>query len=184
MLFNAAALEAIARGEVTLAFRRWARPTVRAGGTLRTAAGVLAIDSVDPVEIIGEEDAARAGFTSVADALAASGNREGQLYRIAFHLDGADPRLALREQAELSPDEMAALRGRVTRLGDWAVPALTLIGAHEGMAAAWLAEALGFGKPALKARIRRLKELGLTESLETGYRLSPRGAALMGEMAK
>lgn len=29
----------IARGEVTLAFRRWRRPTVRAGGSLRSPAG-------------------------------------------------------------------------------------------------------------------------------------------------
>jgi hypothetical protein len=29
------------------------------------------------------------------------------------------------------------------------------------------------------ARLRRLKELGLTESLPVGYRLSPRGQALL-----
>jgi hypothetical protein len=30
-----------------------------------------------------------------------------------------------------------------------------------------------------KRDVRKLKELGLTESLEVGYRLSPRGAALL-----
>jgi hypothetical protein len=30
-----------------------------------------------------------------------------------------------------------------------------------------------------KRNVRKLKELGLTESLEVGYRLSPRGQAFM-----
>jgi ribosomal protein S19E (S16A) len=30
-----------------------------------------------------------------------------------------------------------------------------------------------------KTDVRKLKELGLTESLEVGYRLSPRGQALL-----
>ena len=40
----------------------------------------------------------------------------------------------------------------------------------------------GVGYPDLhtfKRDVRRLKELGLTESLEVGYRLSPRGAAVL-----
>ncbi len=56
----------LADGTVTLAFRRWQRPTVTTGGTLKTAVGVLAIDEV--VEInensITAEDAARAGYGS------------------------------------------------------------------------------------------------------------------------
>ena len=43
MLFRQDVLRRIGEGEVTLAFRRWLRPTVRAGGTLRTRVGVLAI---------------------------------------------------------------------------------------------------------------------------------------------
>lgn len=42
--------DGVADGSITLAFRRMRRPTVRAGGTLRTAVGVLAIDAVDAVE--------------------------------------------------------------------------------------------------------------------------------------
>jgi len=33
-----------------------------------------------------------------------------------------------------------------------------------------------------KRDVRKLKELGLTESLERGYQLSPRGQALMGRL--
>lgn len=35
-------------------------------------------------------------------------------------------------------------------------------------------------KGLFKTRVRRLKALGLTESLETGYRIFPRGKALLG----
>jgi hypothetical protein len=33
-----------------------------------------------------------------------------------------------------------------------------------------------------EADVRKLKELGLTESLEVGYRLSPRGRALLARL--
>ena len=45
------------------------------------------------------------------------------------------------------------------------------------MRAADLAAALGREKLPFKADVRKLKALGLTESLERGYRLSPRGRA-------
>ena len=37
-------------------------------------------------------------------------------------------------------------------------------------------------RPAFKINVRKLKEMGLTESLDTGYRLSPRGEALLREI--
>ena len=50
------------------------------------------------------------------------------------------------------------------------------------MRAADLAPELGLERLPFKARVRRLKELGLTESLERGYRLSPRGAAYLASV--
>lgn len=72
MLFKKDVLEEIAKGAVTLAFRRWQKPTVRAGGTLRTAAGVLAIDAIDMTDAGGltDEDASRSGHLSLAALLA------------------------------------------------------------------------------------------------------------------
>lgn len=35
-----------------------------------------------------------------------------------------------------------------------------------------------------KPRVRQLKELGLTESLEVGYRLSPRGRAVLRHLER
>ena len=43
MILTLPVLDAIRRGEVTCAFRRWRRPSVRTGGTLMTAVGQLEI---------------------------------------------------------------------------------------------------------------------------------------------
>ncbi|HMA14325.1 MAG TPA: hypothetical protein VKP12_06040 [Kiloniellaceae bacterium] len=191
MLFKRPILDKIARGEVTLAFRCWRRPTVKAGGRLRTAVGVLAIEAVEPtaVEALSAAEARRAGFRDLADLQAelARGG-EGTLYRIAFRLAGADPRVALREAGRLDPDAVASLLGRLDRLDagsrtrPWTRRALRLIGAREGTPAAELAGALDLDKPLFKRRVRQLKELGLTESLPVGYRLSPRGLALLAAL--
>ncbi len=183
MLFKAKVLEKIGRGEVTLAFRRWSKPTVQAGGTLRTAAGVLAIGSVDAVEpeTVPETDIRAAGYASREEFLRDL-RSEGTLYRIAFHVAGRDPREALRENDTLDASDIAGLKGRLERLdrgGPWTGVVLSMIAEKEGCTAAEMAERLGMEKPALKRKIRQLKELGLTESLAVGYRLSPRGRAFM-----
>lgn len=187
MLFKRPVLDRIAAGEVTLAFRRWRRPTVRAGGTLTTPAGVLAIEAVDIVaagEVIAAE-ARRVGFAGRDDLLASLGPAEGELYRIAFRLQGADPRAALRERDDLAPEEWAALRQRLDRLdraarhGAWTGAVLRLIGERPGTRASDLAARFGRDTAAFKTDVRKLKALGLTESLEVGYRLSPRGRALL-----
>jgi hypothetical protein len=105
VLLRADTLEGIRTGQVTLAVRRWRRPTVRAGGTLTTAIGVLAIDSVERIEPseLTEDDARAAGAASLQELLDAPQlRREGDLYRIRLHLLGDDPRIALRERAEVS----------------------------------------------------------------------------------
>src|SRR5688500_3791361 len=72
MLFRLDILEGIRAGKVTVAFRRWKRPTVREGGTLRTRAGVLAFDRVrkTSARAITDSDARRAGYASRAVLLA------------------------------------------------------------------------------------------------------------------
>lgn len=183
MLFKADMLERIGRGEVTLAFRRWLKPTVKAGGTLRTAAGVLAIDSVEAVDIrtVPDADVRAAGYAARADLLGDL-RPEGQLYRIAFHVAGKDPRESLRENDTLGPSDIAALDARLDaldRAAPWTRAVLAMIAERDGRTAAEMAERLGVEKLALKRKIRQLKELGLTESLAVGYRLSPRGHAFV-----
>jgi hypothetical protein len=187
MLFTQDDLRRVASGEITVAFRRWRRPTVKAGGTLRTRVGVLAIESVDAIESgqVTDADARRAGRPD-RTALLASLRGDGRLYRIGFHLGGPDPRIALRERADLSPAERAELDARLARLdaasrhGPWTAELLRLIADRPGTRAADLAAELGREKLPFKADVRKLKELGLTESLEVGYRLSPRGRAYLG----
>ena len=67
--FPPATLEKVLRGEVTLAFRRWIRPTVKAGDELRTILGVVYVETVTRVDEgdIGEEEARRAGSPSRAE---------------------------------------------------------------------------------------------------------------------
>jgi hypothetical protein len=186
MLFSQETLRRIEAGDVTLAFRRWRRPTVRAGGTLRTGAGVLAIESIEPVaeEAISDADARRAGAPD-RQTLLAGLRPEGILYRIAFRLEGPDPRIALREQSELDAEERAVIDTRLARLdaasrhGPWTGRVLELIAANPARRAPELAAELGRETARFKADVRKLKELGLTESLVRGYRLSPRGRAYL-----
>jgi predicted transcriptional regulator len=63
--------------------------------------------------------------------------------------------------------------------GAWTTKTLELIAAHPGVVSAQLAKRMKMERPAFKVNVRKLKELGLTESLEIGYRLSPLGQALM-----
>lgn len=68
MLIKLEVLEAIRRGEITLQFRRWSRPSVTPGGTLKTRVGLLRIGRIDEMrpEDVSEDDARRAGFDDVA----------------------------------------------------------------------------------------------------------------------
>jgi hypothetical protein len=169
VLIRVADWERIRSGEVTLAFRRWKRPTVRAGGTLRTSLGVLAIDAVDVVSRVTRAEAVAAGFSSVAEVMSSVDGREGSLYRIRLRFVGEDPRIALRSSSDV---DGLSLSGA-------AVGLLRLIAANPGVRAADLAASVGREKLPFKADVRKLKAQGLTESLEVGYRLSPRGEAYL-----
>jgi hypothetical protein len=74
---------------------------------------------------------------------------------------------------------------RVRRLGarsadgPWGESLLLLIEVRPAVRAPDLAAGVGTPTRTFKARVRQLKELGLTQSLEVGYRLSPRGRALV-----
>lgn len=187
MLFKQHFLDGIRVGTITIAFRRWKRPTVKAGGTLQTPAGLLAINAVDQIEEseITHGAAQKAGFASREELLASLGEREGELYRIRFERAGDDPRIELRENDRLSAKDIAALQTKLDRLdsrsdiGPWTRQILDLISQHPELRAADLAAQSGYEKEWLKLNIRKLKNLGLTESLQVGYRLSPRGRAFL-----
>ena len=188
MLFRQSFLDGIRDGTITLAFRRWRRPSVRSGGTLLTAAGQLSITSVDEVALtrISEADARRAGYTSREALLAELRARdEGKVYRIELGALRVDPRVALRQSASLSESECGEIARRLHRLdersshGPWTRQTLDLIRSRPGVRAGDLCRLVGLDLPPFKLNVRKLKTLGLTESLEVGYRLSPRGTSFM-----
>ena len=187
MLFPPATLQAIADGSVTLAFRRWEQPRVTAGGRQRTAIGVIAFDAVEAVdrEDLDEADATAAGFASVNQLLAFVDRRTANtIFRVRLRLDGPDPRVALRESLP-DAEQLRELANRLDRLdrashhGAWTRPVLRLIRDQPGVRAGDLAASFGRERAPFKLDVRKLKELGLTESLNPGYRLSPRGRSLV-----
>lgn len=188
MLLKQATLAGIAEVTVTAVYRRWPRPRVKPGSTFRTSIGVLSVENVEPVRItaITEGDARRAGHPSRSALLEDLARyKEGRLYRISLRRVGPDPRKALRARSRLTAPEVEELREKLARLGaasesgPWALAILHLIEAQPSVRAPDLAQRMGMETPRFKARVRQLKELGLTESLDVGYRLSPRGRALL-----
>lgn len=192
MLLPIAVLRGIADGSVDRAFRRWERPRVRAGGRQRTAGGVIGFTSVEAVErsALTEADAERAGLASLERLLAFLDRRPDRpIWRIGLELVGPDPRVALRD-ALPSSEELDEIERRLARLdrasrhGPWTHACLVAIGEHPGTPAADLAASFGRARQPFKLDVRKLKELGLTESLRRGYRLSPRGEAVLARLAE
>jgi hypothetical protein len=191
VLFKRHVLNGLADGTISLAFRRWARPRVQAGSRMRTTIGVLAVDAVDELEVadITEDDARRAGFASRSDLLEdLATQRDGRVYRVSLHVAGPDPRVELRDRDALTGDELAEVERRLARLdaasrhGAWTLTVLRLIRDRPAVRAGDLAPALGQDTQPFKRDVRKLKELGLTESLEVGYRLSARGRSVLDHL--
>ncbi len=192
MLFKRDTLDQIAAGRVTLAFRRWPRPEAKAGSTLRTGAGLLAIDAVEKITLkaIKERDAKSAGYQSRAALVEELGESEGDLYRIDFRRIGVDPLEVLRKEAKLTKKEMKSVIAALNRLdhaspsGAWTRKILRLIDKYPARREPDLAVSIGRDPMIFKRDVRKLKELGLTEALEVGYRLSPRGRVVLAEISE
>ena len=195
MLVPSKVVEAIKAGRISLIFRRWKKLGVKAGGTQMTQRGVLAIDGVDVVteRQITETDAKAAGFESKAELLGQMFEREGEeteIYRIKVHFAGEDPRKELRQKADLSAAELDDIIARLRKLdagsqrGNWTQLYLQMIRDQPNIHAAILAEQIGLDIPHFKPWVRKLKALGLTESLRPGYRLSPRGVKVLESLRK
>ena len=100
-------------------------------------------------------------------------------------LAGADPRVALREQADLTDDDRRSVdatldRWDAVRAAPWTREILRLIADNPGVRAPDLAASLGRETLPFKQDVPKLKELGLTRSLQVGYGISPRGRAYLG----
>jgi hypothetical protein len=189
VLFERRFWDGIADGSITVTFRRWKRPQAVAGRPYRTAAGILDVEAVELVapEDVTDEDATRSGYPSAAAVLAdLRGSPDLPITRIRFRLaHGPDPRAQLAADDALDEASAAAIARRLDRLdqasatGPWTAETLALIAMRPAVRAADLAAAVGRETAPFKLDVRKLKNLGLTISLGTGYRLSPRGEAFL-----
>jgi hypothetical protein len=205
MLIEGRLHQGIRDGRITVLFRRWRRPQVVAGHTYRTAAGLITVDAIDVVtDRITKADARRAGYPDpesvFAELEAASSptarmkrryppkNPDGELttYRLKIrYLDIPDPRDELAHSADLADTERAEITKRLDRLdkaspfGPWTRPTLAKIAERPATRAADLASDFGRETAPFKLDVRKLKNMGLTISLEVGYRLSPRGESYL-----
>ncbi len=191
MLFRKIFLDGISKGEVTLAFRRWRQPTVREGGTLLTPVGELPIKRVRPVALdsISDADVREAGYKSREALLSDLTRREeGEFYRIELGPLRPDPRIELRD-SPATEKELRELQKRLERLDShasgavWTLQILEVLSTHPGIRAGTLCNMVDQEKMQFKRNVRKLKNLGLTESLGTGYRLSPRGVAILNSLS-
>ncbi len=189
MLLKRVTLDAIANAEIDLVFRRWKRPTVKSGGTLRTSVGMLDIVSVERTTMaeVTPAEAKRAGFDTKTELLRSLRGRDGDLYRITVRPGGKDPLIALRSRVEFTTGELDRLRSRLEAMdesadgGPWTTKYLKMLRDQPHVRAEDLADSIGLDKPRFKGRIRRLKALGLTISHSPGYELSPRGRAFLDQ---
>jgi hypothetical protein len=195
MLFAGSDRDGVANGKITAAYRRWAEARVVEGRIYRTNAGRIQIDSVRQVnpDLIDDNDAdvAAADRRNAKDVRRRLRGADDQpTFLVKFHLvEGPDPRDELAAQSELSPDDLEELRTRLagfdefSRQGPWTTDTLKLIQSKPATRAADLAAELGRETAPFKLDVRKLKNLGLTYSLEVGYELTPRGTAYLSSLA-
>jgi hypothetical protein len=174
----------VADGTVTLAFRRWDAPRVKVGSRFLTSAGLVEVTSVEQVadDSITPADAESAGAVSPTEVLQLTkGGPDVPLYRVGLTWAGPDPRVALRESADLTDEDVSALQAKLARLdkasshGAWTFETLALIEEHPHRRAPDLAALAGRETAPFKIDVRKLKALGLTRSFDVGSELSPRG---------
>ena len=181
MLFTADAWPGIADRSITVTFRAWKRPQAKPGGRYRIAGMLIEATDVRQVHVseITAADARRAGAVDRSALLARLGEAS-TVWRVDFRLLGTDDRVVRR--TETSPEDLAAVVARLARLDRdraWTRSTLQLIDRYPGIVSTTLARHAGQERATFKLDVRKLKELGLTESLDVGYRLSARGEAVL-----
>ena len=183
MLFKKDQKLAILAGTQTLTFRRWASPQAKLGGQYNIPPyGAIEVTKISETTLqsISLAEAQAAGFANIEalhKQLADNKENKKTLFRIEFKYLSSElvnqPDRSLPDQGEIE-----AILKRIARM-HWAPRALTLIRDHEGTRAGDLAQEVGQDTPTFKRNVRKLKQLGLTISLETGYKLSPRGQIIL-----
>jgi hypothetical protein len=186
MLFKAHFHQRIRSGEIRCTVRIWQRPHVKVGGRYALGAGAVVVDRIYETRLddITSALARRCGFTSVADALKTAKHGTGErVFIIEFHYDGTASARSKPVTGVVSAEELAKAAQRLDAMdrraqsAAWTQATLRAIEARPGVRAANLA--LERPRDEFKRDVRKLKTLDLTVSLEIGYRLTPKGEALL-----
>lgn len=192
MQFKKDILGEIAAKRVTMAFRRWKKPSLKVGEVLVTPAGAIAVEAVDKVAIakIADADLKRAGYPTRAALLKELAKHPGaDVYKIAFRLKGGEHRIPARGDGRITKAEVKSAIAALKNLdlasehGPWTAATLRLIDKYPARRPPDLAAAQRRDPLAFKRDVLRLKQLGLTEALEIGFRLSDRGRAVLAELS-
>jgi hypothetical protein len=192
MLFQRRFHERIRSGEIRCTVRIWQRSHVKVGGRYALGGGAIVVDKIQETRIddITAALARRCGFASLADLLKTAKHGPGErVFVIDFHYDGKAGARPKPETDAVSTEEIAKLVQRLeamdqrSQIGAWTLATLRAIEARPGVLAAKLARSLGRPRDEFKRDVRKLKTLGLTFSLEIGYRLTPKGEALLASLS-
>jgi hypothetical protein len=152
---------------------------------------VIEVDAIEATTVgaLTAHDAVLAGFASREELVAylddaPSGPTEpsSPVYAIALKHVGDGDRVPIAMFDALDAEAVASISAALARLdadGPWTRATLELIAAEPKVAASRLAATLGRETAPFKADVVKLKKLGLTQSFEIGYELSPRGAAYL-----
>lgn len=166
MQFTQDSHAAIAKGAITVTFRLWKRPHAKVGGLYAVGGVVIEVDAMEmmPFHAITTADVRRAGAPD-RDALRAR----------AAHAGPFDDENVLHVIAKLDAMDARA------KGGPWTRRVLGLIDERPGTVSTELAAIVGRPRQDFKTDVRKLRALGLTESLESGYCLTPLGARVANE---
>ncbi|HEY4119399.1 MAG TPA: hypothetical protein VGM56_16140 [Byssovorax sp.] len=192
LLFQKRFHEGLVSGAVDVTFRRWDKPHVRPGGRYRChPIGVLEVLAVSRARVaeLTDDDARRSGFESravlvqyLAEGPAGAVDEATELFRVELKHGGDGDRVEIALEDRLSQDDVAVIKKKLERMdaeSPWTKKTLALIEANPRVAASKLATKVGRETAPFKVDVRKLKKLGLTQSFEVGYEISPRGRAYL-----
>lgn len=186
-------------GSVTLSFRQWPKARVKPKGRYRVhPIGVVEVDAISRTTLgqISSADAKLAGFADTSELVAYVGqvavvapSDDLAMFRIELHYGGDGDRVEHALDDMLTDEDVVVLEEKLARIdggaaGPWTRKVLKLIQKRPRIAASQLATSLGLETLPFKTGVRKLKKLGLTQSFEVGYEVSPRGVAFLKRSPK
>src|SRR5262245_16643588 len=193
MLFKSDLHGRIRSCEIGCTVRSWQRPHAKVGGRYALGGGAVVVDKIQETNLdeITPALARKCGFPSLVELLKIAKHGAGErVFVIDFHYDGGAGARAKPETTAVSADQLAQLVRRLaamdrrSKIGAWTVATLRAIEARPGVLSTKLARSLGRPRDEFKRDVRKLKNLGLTFSLEIGYRLTPKGEALLASLSR